>query len=93
MKTHHRIFYDVSSFSINNSCHKVNDHSQARIIKRKRLTEYSQSIVDGDNYQVRVAGQDTAVVRGGGVPVEGLPVQEYKDRVAYSLVPRYSWKT
>lgn len=59
----------------------------------KLLTEYSQSIVDGDNNQVRVAGQDTAVVRGSGVPVEGLPVQEYKDRVAYSLIPRYSWKT
>lgn len=57
-------------------------------MKVKHLTEYSESIVYGDNYQVRVAGQDTPVVRGSGVPVEGLPVQEYKDRVANSLVPR-----
>lgn len=51
-----------------------------------QTTEYSKSIVDGDHDQVRVAGQDTAVVRRSGVPVEGLAVQEYQDRIPHCLV-------
>jgi hypothetical protein len=59
----------------------------------KLLTKNTKSVVYGNDHQVGVAGQDTAIVRVPRIPLVRLTVNVHQDREPLHRVGRPRWNT
>lgn len=51
------------------------------------LTEHAQAVVDGDDDDIAVAGQDAAVEHAAGALHVGAPVDEHHHRLGAAALP------